>query len=110
MAITYTKVAYTDDKAQTHRIRLSTQTVAAQATAPGTTYDGSPVESRRSSRLQTLQIRGLRLERTASGKVYKTFLPICLLADYNTVTVGDTITVGGVAWKIDRKVPEEATR
>jgi hypothetical protein len=105
---------YEDDNAQIHSIRLAAASIAA---APGGSATGAltgiPVEGRRSSRSQTLQVRGVRLVRRVgtapNDKAFTTFLVIPTLAGYDGIAVQDAITVGGVAYTVQRKLPEMNT-
>jgi len=115
MAADYARYLYTDDLDQTHSIRLAVTGGDAQAaTASSAAATGSPVESRRSSRSQTLQVRGVRLSRTVGTApnqgLRTTFLPILALDDYQALTKGTTVTIGTTAYTVSRQVPELNTR
>jgi hypothetical protein len=105
---------YEDDNGQVHSIRLDAATIAA---APGGSASGPltgiPVEGRRSSRQRTLQVRGVRLVRRVgtapNDKAFSTFLVIPTLDGYDGIAVLDTITVSGVTWTVQSKLPERNT-
>jgi hypothetical protein len=114
MAADYNNYVYEDDKAGLHKIRLAQTSFAAQpGTAPAGAYTGIPVESRRSSRSQLLNVRGLRLVRTVgtapNDKTFSTFLVCLSKAGYDSVIEGASITVNSVTYTVGKKIPETNT-
>lgn len=115
MAADFARYLYEDDAGQTHSIRLAVSGGDAQGATPSSTAaTGSPVESRRSSRAQTLQVRGVRLSRTVGTApnqgLRTTFLPILDPTDYAGLTKGTTVTIGSNTYTVSRQVPELNTR
>ena len=111
MALDFNTYGYVDDKGGIHAIRLAATTAAAQpSTLPTNDFTGIPVESRRGSRNQTLQIRGVRLIRRTgtapNDRAFTTFLPILKKADLEGLKKGDEITVAGVSWSVQKILPE----
>lgn len=111
MATDFNTYGYVDDKGGIHAIRLASSTAAAQpSTLPSTAFTGIPVESRRGNRGLTLQVRGVRLIRRVgtapNDKAFSTFLPLLKKADLDGLKKGDTITVAGVIWTVQRILPE----
>ena len=111
MATDFNTYAYVDDKGGVHAIRLSSASAAAQPTTlPTTNFTGIPVESRRGNRSLALQVRGVRLIRRVgtapNDKAFSTFLPILKKADLDGLQKGDSITVAGVNWLVQRIMPE----
>lgn len=115
MAADYERYLYEDDLGQTHAIRLSKAGGDAQgATASTAAATGSPVQSRRNGRQQTLQVRGLRLTRIVgtppNNGIRTTFLPILTVEDYNGFSKGDAVTIGTTSYTVGKKLGEANNR
>jgi hypothetical protein len=113
MAVVYDTYTYTADGGVTHPIRLSTNGALAQPTVASQSAPTSSIsaEGGGSRRRLGLHPRGVRLKRTTgtgvARKTFSTFLPILLVADYNTLTKGAPLTVNGVAYTVSDKIGEK---
>lgn len=114
MAADFDFYTYTSDKSLDYKIRMSTVSAGVQDPAnPKQARDvDESVSVGGSRRAIGLHARGFRLSRpvgTAPNIFSRTtFLPICTAAQYATVAVGSTISLGAVAYTVSSKVPERA--
>ncbi|AXH78949.1 MAG: hypothetical protein [Circular genetic element sp.] len=87
--------------------------------AEGAAYTGEPAAARDSSlhafnggskRKFGVHARGLKLKRTTGTapdlRVRYSFIPVGTVTAYDAATIDSTVTIGGVAWTVDEKIPE----
>jgi hypothetical protein len=115
MAADYEFYNYVDGKGVNRKIRAAVAGALAQTTtAVAFTTSGAlgSVEVGGNRNRIGLHARGVRLKRAtgtgAAKKSFFTFLPIFLIADWNALSEGDAISVGGTAYTVSSKVPEKA--
>lgn len=111
----FSNYVYESDNTVSYRLRLSDTAFAAHPSPkpePGPTDTGVSANVSGNRNVAGMHVRGLRLSRTtgtgAARKTFSTFLPIANPTAYNATSVGDSITIGGVAYTVASKVPEQA--
>lgn len=106
-----TKTKYEADSGTVHKITIATANVTAAGAAPGGAVD-SPVRAKvsRSKREYGLAPRGVRLGRTVGTApdtfVKYAFLPILTPTAFDAITIDQSITYSGNAYKVISKIPE----
>lgn len=109
-----TTTQYEANDGSVHSLLLDQDRFAAAGT-PTTNAIDSPIKAQisKGNKEFGLRPRGVRLARLVGAppdtfRKY-TFLPVLTIADYNSAgfAIGASISIGGVAWEVVGKVPED---
>jgi hypothetical protein len=114
MAADFGIYSYTSDKGLVYKIKLAVSNAALQNPAnPDADKDvDESVQVGSNRRTLGLHARGFRCARPVgeAPNIFNrtTFLPICTQAQYAAASIGASITIGGLAYTIQKKIPEVA--
>ena len=108
------RTKYLADSGTIHRLVMSAPRIAVAGTPPAGDIDSRiPAKVSKSNREYGIRPRGVRLMRpvnpTATDKVYRAFLPVLTETAWDAAGFNEdaTVTIGGVAWKVTARVPED---
>ncbi len=108
------RTKYQANNGTIHRLVMSSARIAVAGTAPTGDIDSPiPAKVSKSNRQYGVRPRGVRLMRpvnpTATDKVYRSFLPVLTETAWDGSAFNEdaTVTIGGVAWKVTARVPED---
>lgn len=93
------------------QVRMSDAEAAAYTGEPSAARDSSlHAFNGGSKRKFGVHARGLKLKRTTGTapdvRVRYSFIPVGTVAVYDSTEIDATVTIGGVAWTVDAKIPE----